>query len=148
VDSPHVAELDGSVRVEAVIATVQWVSVVGWTALHHRCVVAVLSKEGFLELAHAQSPVLDLVITSHKQLNFLRGWEHTDSRQTVSEVVDSDVAEVALIEDLERVRQVEVGLKGQRHLVGLKLALELDEVTEARHELVFFTDVKDGLAGW
>ena len=148
VNSPHVAELNGSVGQEAVVAAVERVAIVRWASGQHTSVVAVLGKESLLKLSQTQSSVVAIIVAGDEELDFFGSGENTDGGETLSEIVDGDAAAVVLVEDLEGVRQVEIALKSKRYLVGLEFSLELNDVTQAVDELVFLTDVQDGLAAW
>ena len=72
VASPKGSERDLSVWQEAVITSVGWVPVVGWSAVHHAGIVWVKSKESFTELSHVESTVTSSVISCDEEIDLIR----------------------------------------------------------------------------
>mmetsp|Transcript_15028 Transcript_15028/g.18995 ORF Transcript_15028/g.18995 Transcript_15028/m.18995 type:complete len:542 (-) Transcript_15028:51-1676(-) len=144
--SPHGAELQLSVWHEAVVAAVQRVAVVRATALAHRGVVSIEGEHGVAELAHVETAVTSGIVAGDEKVELLAGGEHADGGETLAQVSHRDATEVVHVEDLEGVRQVEVGLQSQGSLLALNLVLSLDKVTETVDKLVFITEGKDRLS--
>jgi hypothetical protein len=72
-------------------------------------------------------------------------WENTDSSKTLADVACTDGADVAHVEDVESIMEVEVGLESEVNLGSFKFTLLSNSVTETVDELIFFVEVKDGL---
>lgn len=124
VDAPHVSELNLGVGVEAIIAAVDGVLVVGWATVQHVGVVAVGGEEGIGELIEAQTKILVSVVTGQEKINLFTGREDTDSRETLTDVSSRNVATVVNIKNAESIVQVEVGLVGKGNFGLLKLTLK------------------------
>jgi hypothetical protein len=147
VDAPHVSELNLGVGVEAIIAAVDGVLVVGWATVQHVGVVAVGGEEGIGELIEAQTKILVSVVTGQEKINLFTGREDTDSRETLTDVSSRNVATVVNIKNAESIVQVEVGLVGKGNFGLLKLTLKWDDVAESVNKTIFLVDVEDGLLG-
>jgi hypothetical protein len=147
VDAPHVSELDLGVGVEAVVAAVDRVLVVGGTAVEHVRVVAISGEEGIGELVEVESEILVCVVAGDEKVNLITCREHTDGREALTDVSSGDVTTEVNVEDAESVVEVEVGLVGQSHLGLLKLTLKGDDVAHAVDKSVLLVKVEDGLLG-
>jgi hypothetical protein len=147
VDAPHVSELNLGVGVEAIIAAVDGVLVVGWATVQHVGVVAVGGEEGIGELIEAQTKILVSVVTGQEKINLFTGREDTDSRETLTDVSSRNVATVVNIKNAESIVQVEVRLVGKGNFGLLKLTLKWDDVAESVNKTIFLVDVEDGLLG-
>jgi len=123
-DAPHVSELNLGVGVEAIIAAVDGVLVVGWATVQHVGVVAVGGEEGIGELIEAQTKILVSVVTGQEKINLFTGREDTDSRETFTNVSSRNVATVINIKNAESIVQVEVGLVCKGNFGLLKLTLK------------------------
>ena len=146
--APDGLELKAGVRHEAVIAAVQRVAMVGSATLSHTGVVSVEGEEGVRELTHVETTVTSRVVASHEKIELLARGEDTDGSETLTQVNSCDAAEVSSVEDLERVRQVEVGFESQARLLALNVVLILDHGPEAVDELVLVAQGQHRLPGW
>ena len=146
--APDGLELKAGVGHEAVIAAVQRVAMVGSATLSHAGVVSVEGDEGIREFTHVETTITSSVVASHEEIELLAGGEDTDGGETLTQVNSGDATEVPLVEDLERVRQVEVGLESQARLLALNIVLILDHGPEAVDELVLVAQGQHRLPGW
>lgn len=146
--SPERAEADLSVWQEAVITSVQWVSVVGWASVHHIGIVPVQSKHSIAEFSHVKSTVTSGIVTGDEEIKLIAGWENTDGGKSVSKIVDGDGTTVVTVEDLEGISEVEVGLKSACGLLALEFILTSDHVAETLDKLILVSEWENWLAGW
>lgn len=62
VDSPHIAELDLSVRVEAVVTAIEGMTMIAWSSVQHVGVVRVLCKESLAEFVEVKSAIVANIV--------------------------------------------------------------------------------------
>jgi len=147
VNSPHVSELNLSVSHEAVITSVERVSVVRGTSVDHVSIVRVLGNKGIGELVESKSAVSVAVVSSHEQLNLLGGGVNSDGGEPISEISDRNPTTEVLVEDSEGILQVEITLKSKRSLGGLDLTLKGDSLAKRSNELILLVQMKNGASG-
>lgn len=107
-NAPKVALLELSVLEEAVVTAVEGRTVVGRATSEHVGIVGVLGLECPSEFGEVETSVSTCVVSSHEELDLLRGGEHSNCRETFSDVVDSDDANASSVEDCEGIVDVEV----------------------------------------
>ena len=69
--SPYRAELDLCVREETIITAIKRVAMIGWTPVHHGCIVRVLGEECFRELTKINSSVTGAVVPANEEVELL-----------------------------------------------------------------------------
>ena len=85
-DSPHVAELDLSVRVETVVTSIKRVTVVAWPSVQHVRVVGVLGEESLAEFVEIESSVIVCVVAFEEKISLLRCWENPNCCKSISQI--------------------------------------------------------------
>ena len=140
VGSPACSELVSGSCSEAVITSVDWGSVVGWSSSDLTGVVIVEGQESCLEFGSGESAVSAGVVPSDEEIDLVLGWEETDSVESVSELEGIDDTIASLVEDFEGISEVEVIACSKTGLVGLNLVLDSADGLKAADELVFVSD--------
>ena len=140
VGSPACSELVSRSWSEAVITSVNWVLVVGWSSSDFTGVVIVEGQESCLEFSSGESAVSVGVVPSDEEVDLILGWEETDGVESISELVGVDDTIASLVEDLEGISEVEVIACSKTGLVGLNLVLDSADGLQAADELVFVSD--------
>jgi len=120
VDVPDCSVLGGGVGEEAVIAAEARHAVVGGTSLQHVGMVAVEGGEGSRELFEGQASVSIIVVTSDPELELIARRVHTTGVQSSAEVMGVNYATVVGVENLERIRQVEISLEDEVGFSGFE----------------------------
>ena len=148
VSSPDGLEIGGSGGHEAVIASVDRVTMVGETTLNHTGVVSIKSEECVRELAHIEATVTSGIVPGDEEIELLASWEHADSSETFSELNSTETSTVIGVEDLESICQVEVTLLSKSNLLSFDVVLTADKITKTVNKFIFISKVEDGLARW
>ena len=117
--------LECGVLEEAVITSVQGRSTIRLATVQHVGIVPIQWAEGFSELVEVEPPVSILLIARHKKFNLFTSGVNSDRTKTFADVVHSDDASPAGVEDCELVEQVEVSLVNQASFSCLKLLLKV-----------------------
>jgi len=147
-NSAQVAEVGNGGRVEAVFSSVEWTSVViGMSAVNHRGVVCIKSKECFAQFTESKSSVSVLIISGNEEFQFVVSRVNTHSVESLTELVRGNPSVIVLIEDSESIVQIEVRFHSDGSLCGLEFSLNVDDLLKSANELIFILQVEDGLSG-
>lgn len=148
VGSPDGLEVGGGASAEAVVTSVDGVTVVGATTFGHGGVVSIKSEESIGELTEVEATVTGGIVSSDEEVELLGGGEDTDGGESLAELGGADPSVVVSVEHLEGVSEVKVGVAGELGLLSLDVVLDTDHITEAVDELIFVTESENGFAGW
>jgi len=148
VSSPDGLEVGGGGSAEAVVTSVDGVTMVGATTLGHGGVVSIKGEEGIRELAGVKATVTGGIVSSDEEVELLGGREDTDGGETLTELDGADHTVVVSVEHLEGVGKVKVGLSGELGLLSLDVVLDTDHITKSIDELILVTESENRFAGW
>jgi len=98
-----------------------------------------------LELVEGESSVSVLVVPGHEKLALLEGRVDTNGVESGLEIVDGDLSISRLVEDLESIPDVEVGLGAESDLGLLELLLVVAEVLESMDQGILVVETENGL---
>ena len=148
VGSPDGLEVGGSASGEAVVTSIDGVTVVGATTFGHGGVVSIKGEESIGELTEVESTVTGGIVSSDEEVELFGGGEDSDGSESFTELGGADVSVVVSVEHLEGVSEVKVGVAGELGLLSLDVVLNTDHITKSIDELILVTESENRFAGW
>ena len=133
---------------EAVVALVDWWSIVWRTSNHHWCIIAVLSNESCFKFTACNASVPVSIVPCDPQLDLIISWINSNCTESISKISGGNPSTSSCVENFEGIAEIEIWLVCEASLFTLNFVFNLDHFFKTLDKFIFFTNMKHGTTSW